>query len=232
MLIYDCTLDSSLIFLFKSHFNRCSPLSSLSVCPIQGLHRPDREPHPEHGPARQRCPGWDPWPVPLLHEDPRDQAVASATSLHASWPTPPNPDMRSREDKCFGVGGYLNFTPKILPFHKSRSLGLVFLDHDGHSRVQEAACRARRVSPLRTGKANESLFTSTVEHSFYCLEFLFFRLGNLDRLLREFWKKAVKNWSADERKGRRNEVQLLGNMWRECLQTKQRNHLILNEPFL
>lgn len=131
MLIFDRTLDSSLFFLFKSHCNRYAPLSFLSVCPIQGLHRPDGEPHPEHGPARQRCPGWDPRPVPLLHEDPRDQAVASATSLHSSGPTPPNPDMRSREDEGFGVRGYLNFTPKILPFPKSRSPGLVVVDHDG-----------------------------------------------------------------------------------------------------
>jgi len=80
-------------------------LSSLSVRPLQGLRRPDGEPHPEHGAARQRRLGRDPRPVPLLHEDPRDQAVASAASLHAASlhaarATPADPDMRSG-----GVGG-------------------------------------------------------------------------------------------------------------------------------
>lgn len=95
------------------------------------------------------------------------------------------------------------------------------------SRVQEAACRARRVSLLRTGKANESLFTSTVEHSCYCLDFFFFlflRLGNLDRLRRECEFKLGR---IEGRKERSNEGQLFGNIVKRMSPDKTKESLDL-----
>lgn len=84
-----------LFFVFLSSIIKliCSPFP---VCPIQGLHRPYREPHLEHGPPRQGRPGRDPRPVPFVHENPRDQAAAGAPSLHAASAATPDPDLKEQ----------------------------------------------------------------------------------------------------------------------------------------
>lgn len=84
--------DLCICYFFLS--SMIKPLcSALPVCPIQGLHRPHREPHLEHGPPRQGRPGRGPRPVPFLHEDARDQAVAGAASLHAASTAAADPDL-------------------------------------------------------------------------------------------------------------------------------------------
>ncbi|XP_051706888.2 copine-8 isoform X4 [Oryctolagus cuniculus] len=60
---------------------------------VQGLHRPKRKPHPEHGETGERCPGRDPRAVPVLHAGPRNQAVPRASPLHPAHPRAADTDL-------------------------------------------------------------------------------------------------------------------------------------------
>ncbi|KAM9148510.1 copine-5 isoform 2-T2 [Pangshura tecta] len=70
--------------------------AEFDVCSIPGLHRPHREPRPEHGPLGQRCPGRDPRPVHFLHEGTWHQAKPSAPCVHPDRPHPSDADLTSR----------------------------------------------------------------------------------------------------------------------------------------
>lgn len=68
-------------------------LCSLTVCPVSGLHWPNREPHPQHGTAGKGRAGWDPGPVPVLHEDQRHQTFTRTTSVHTARTAATDPDL-------------------------------------------------------------------------------------------------------------------------------------------
>lgn len=66
----------------------------VSVCALQRLHGPHRKPRVEHGEARQGRPSRNPWPVHLVHEEPRDQTQPCTASVHTAWThTPPHTDL-------------------------------------------------------------------------------------------------------------------------------------------
>lgn len=66
-----------------------------TVCSLQRLHGPDRQPRVKHGTARQRRASGDPRPVHLLHEKSGDQTQPGAASLHTSWThAPPHTDLK------------------------------------------------------------------------------------------------------------------------------------------
>lgn len=184
-------------FIGKINSNVFSP-----VCPFQRLYWPNGESHPEHGPARQRCAGWDPRPVLVLHEDPGDQTIAGSASLHPTGATAPNSDMTRRDHgkSWIRMGVEVEGVP----------LKQLYMPLPSRITVVTLAL-AGRAPHFSAGKANESLFTSTVEHSSH---FVAWKTGTI-------FGEEVPSWTkgAPEAEGRRDEGPLL---LEECPQTEHR----------